>query len=112
MDLEAREVRRPDEGRKIVDDDVANVGAGCFAARYGNSFDPRGSESRGIFLVERIAENTFRKALEGNRTILKMGEEKLRNANVIIDYLRLRELLARVKDFVEVGNRYAPAPNY
>jgi len=74
MDLEAREVCRPDEGRKIVDDDVANVGAGCFAAGYGNSLDPRWSERWGVFLVERFAENTIRKAFEGNWTILKMRE--------------------------------------
>src|SRR5215204_7223931 len=69
VDLEAREVRDPNERWKIVDDDVANVGPGRFASRDRNSLDPGWSERGRVFLIERFAENAIWKALESNRTI-------------------------------------------
>jgi len=72
MDLEAREVREPNERRKIIDENVADVVAGRFAAWHRNRLDPCWGESGSVFLVERFAENTIGKALEGNWTIFNV----------------------------------------
>src|SRR3569832_2104734 len=103
MDFQASEIREPNEGGLIVDEDVADVSARRFAAWHRHRLDPLWAKSRSIFLVKRFTENAVRKALESDGTILQMRKQKLRNAGVIIDDLRLRELLAWVKNFVEVG---------
>ena len=111
MYFERGEVSDPDEGWKIVDEDVANVRAGSFTARHGNSLHPRGRERWCVLFVEGFTEDTVRKTLERDGVILQVGEYVFGDVDVVIDYVCLGKLRAGVQKFIEVREWNAPAPN-
>ena len=67
--FQIRQTGNPNQRWQIVDGDVTNFGAGRFAPRYTNGFDPRWREGGSIFFIEEIAEHSIGKTLESYRAV-------------------------------------------
>lgn len=99
--LKAGNIRAPDEGRQIVDADVADG----FAA--GDAWDVRGVYLAGrefgrILFIEGLSAYPVGEAAEGHGTLFEVGQQPRGDADVIVDYLRLRESVTSVENLVQI----------
>src|SRR5688500_16202057 len=102
VEFECCIVRGPHERRQIVNQDVTNISAGCFASWYGSGLDPGGREGRCVFCIKSLAENAIREALERDRMIFQVREQVFGNLDVVVDDPGFSEACARIPYFVEV----------
>src|ERR1700730_16931118 len=102
MKLEAGEVAEPYEGRQVLAEAVVHV-AVVASAPHGRGLDPRRPVLGAVLLIEELAVDPVRIALEGKRVIARVRQDGGRDAGVIVDDLRLGESDLRVQDLLEVG---------
>src|SRR5438477_7250551 len=60
---------------------------------------------RRILFIEKLSAYSVREALESNRPSVYVGQKVFGNSNVIVNDLALGEFGARIKYFVQVGDR-------
>ena len=81
-------------------------------SRDGKCLDPLGSKARGVFLPVRLASDSIRISFQCYWTILQVGQDEWRYAEVIINYVGLRELGLRIKNFAQPGTFHELAADF
>jgi hypothetical protein len=102
MNLQVCEIRRPDERRKVVDDDVIDIRL-TTSPRYWNRLHPLRGKRRRILLVEMLALHTIRISLQGHGSVVQVWQKPLRDTNVVVDDMCFGYTCRRVKKLIEVG---------
>ena len=108
MQLEVGDARDPDERGEVVDHAVADVLLVPLAPDRRGA-QPGGPVARAALLVEELAVDAVRVALQRERALAQVGQEHRRDPHVVVDDVPLREPRLRVEDLVEVPEQ-DPAP--
>src|SRR5207244_13444536 len=91
--------------RQIADPVVIDVRVAAVASWNGKCPDPIGREFRRILFVKEMLAHAIGKSSERDRAVVKVGEDELRNVNVVVDNLSLGEMRRGVQHLVEIRNR-------
>src|SRR5947207_2706304 len=102
MELERRELGKPDERRAVVAQAVVDLALVSPAPDRGR-LDPVGSVARAALLVEEARLDAVRIALQRQRALLKVREDDVGQPGVVVDHLTLREPGRGPQHLVEVG---------
>jgi hypothetical protein len=101
VQLEISQVRRPDECGQIVSETIVHDPLIAFAPHLCCLY-PFWPMRGAVLLIEKLTFHAIWITLHCKGTILQMRQKRRRNADVVIDHLRLGETGPRVKHLVQV----------
>jgi hypothetical protein len=106
VQLEVGEVGEPHERRQVVAEAEVDR-ARVVAAPDRRRLHPVGPVARALLLVEVLAGDAVRVALERQRAVVQVRQDGRRDARVVVDQLPLGEAGLGIEDLVEVRERQA-----
>ena len=110
MELERGELGHPDQGRALVAQAVVDVALVAPAPHRGG-LDPVRPVRRAALLEEGACLDAVRIALQGQRPVAEVGEDRVGDPRVVVDHLALGEAALGPQHLVEVG-QLEPVPVY
>ena len=105
VQLERREVGRPDQAREVLDRAGLDLGIGVER----DGLQPGRAVFRATLFEESLALHAVGQPHHRERPVLEMGEQRWRHPGVVIDHLTFGEAGRGVQDLVEVGQSEFPS---
>src|SRR5687768_2232479 len=101
MDFQIRQIGQPNEGRAIVNENVADVST-RFSTRNGESLDPFGCEAGSILFVKEFTESAIGIALQSDRAVFQVWEQDFGQPGVEVNDIGFTDLTFGKEDLVQI----------